>query len=179
MIPKSRIIALASAGVLVLTALLISYVRNKSVPSAYAPNVVHELGKAGSEHAHQSMLIFINGKPLDFSQSRYQVKSELVHFEDGDGVYIHKHAVGVTLPLFLETLNIKLTTNCLRLDTGLEYCSDETGTLSTYLNNKLYTKWNRYELKQDDKILIDYSKGSTPNDIKLRMNAIPDIPSDL
>src|SRR3989338_5857754 len=133
----------------------------------------------GSEHSHASFLIVINGKNLDFSDSTYSERGEYAHLHDRNGFYIHKHAEGVSLSFFLNTLGIKLTSECLALDTGVEYCTSQDNKLLSYVNRKLFTdNPDYYELQDGDKILIDYGTSSAFQ-IGLELNSIPDLTPDL
>ncbi|MEK7535936.1 MAG: protein-disulfide isomerase [Patescibacteria group bacterium] len=175
----SRKAAIAIALVVIVGALILRYQNKPNEEIHVANNAKGSIpGLAGSEHSHMSILVMINGEPVDFSQARYQLQSDLVHFEDGDGVYIHKHATGITLSYLFETLKIKLTDDCITLDSGLEYCSDGKASLKTYLNRELFVDWDKYELRDGDKILIDYGT-STEFDIALLLNSVPDLSSDL
>ena len=175
---RLRLLALVLATILILAALLFRVSRTRTEPSQYNTPEFPVIGKEGSEHTHMSILLFINDEAIDFSQTQYQLQSPLVHFEDGDGVIVHKHATGITLPYLFETLDMRLTGDCISLSEGRTYCNEGSKRLRTYLNRKEYVDWDRYELRWGDKILIDY--GSTSDiDIGLRLNSVPDVPDDL
>lgn len=137
-----------------------------------------QIGPPGSDHAHISLVISIDDSLVDLSQPRYMLKNRLVHFENNDGITVHKHATGVTVPYFLNTLGIRIDKNCLTLDTGESYCSDTSKKLRVLLNGKqinildLYA----YEMKDRDRILIDYSDDNDA-DLQLKFNAVPQIPN--
>jgi hypothetical protein len=113
-------------------------------------------GALGSTHEHASFRLFINNEVIDFSQPKYQVKSQYVHFENGDGNTIHKHATGVDIGFLFETLGIKLTSDCIILDTGIDYCNDGINTLKFFVNGVRNDMYNTYVLNDGDKILLSY-----------------------
>ncbi|HEY4505934.1 MAG TPA: protein-disulfide isomerase [Candidatus Paceibacterota bacterium] len=136
------------------------------------------IGKAGSEHSHSSMLVFIRGELFDFSKPEYQLKSPLVHFEDDDGTTVHKHATGITLPYLFETLGMKLTLDCLEMP-GRSYCTQGNEALKIFVNQVPFnSKIVGYELRPGDKILINYGSDSD-FDLKLKLNSVPNLPNDL
>jgi len=91
------------------------------------------IGPVGSTHTHMNVSVIINGLPIDFSQPKYQLQAQHVHFEDGDGRTMHKHATGVTFKHMLDSLGIKADDLCIKVD-GTEYCEGNGKTLKYYLN---------------------------------------------
>jgi len=138
------------------------------------------LGELDSAHEHMTMLVFIDGARIDLEQNRYMLKDEYAHFEDDNGVVIHKHATGVTLPYFLSTLNIELTQNCITLDTGRQYCNSplDDKILRVIINGKDVDDINTYELHHKDKILINYGDDSE-TELQLKFNNISNVPAEL
>ena len=174
---KALIIALVIVGV----AFGLKTYNQTEAPQIFRSKTAPSLGVPGSEHSHMSIMVVLDGQPLNFYQSKYIEKDDRAHFhvEDIGGYFIHKHARGVTLPFFLSTLEIKLTADCLTLDTGEQYCSDDANKLAIYVNRKPYRgNLDFYELQDGDKILIDYGT-YTPIELMLEANGIPDIPADL
>jgi hypothetical protein len=97
---------------------------------------------------------------------------------DLDGRFIHKHADGVTLVYFLNTLGIRLTSDCLEID-GKSYCSGTDGKLTTLVNKTpLLGPLGNYEIMDYDKILIDFSN-SSDFELQIMANAVPDLTEDL
>ena len=70
------------------------------------------IGLVGSIHEHAVILIFLDGNLLDLSKPEYMLRSEPVHVENLDGAIIHKHATGITVGHFLQTLGISFDKNC-------------------------------------------------------------------
>lgn len=48
--------------------------------------IVRQPSVADQGHAHATMMVFVNGKLLNFSNARYQNKDLLMHFENGEGL---------------------------------------------------------------------------------------------
>lgn len=138
-----------------------------------------EVGEPGSTHAHMSFVMLIDDQLYNFSRDKYYEKSEYVHFHEGNGVVIHKHATGVSIPYFLETLGIQFDDNCIILDEGEEYCNDEDKEWVMIVNGLVIDDPLRYELRHGDRILLDYSDD---NKLDVRVKAqstVPDVPPSL
>ncbi len=133
------------------------------------------IGAVGSTHIHQDWKMYINGNSVDFSVSKYQKPhiNQQVHLEGGDGDVIHVHATGITTGLFLKSIGIKFDKNCLVMDTGEQYCSSGDKTLKFYVNGKPNDEWEKYVLRNLDKILISYGNESE-NAIKQQLASITD-----
>jgi hypothetical protein len=135
------------------------------------------LGAEGSEHSHASFLLFIRDDAIDFNQSKYMLRDKLAHFENADGITLHKHATGVTAPYFLSTLGIRLTSGCITLEDNTAHCNEGDQTVSIIVNNAEISDFDSYEVQDGDKILINYG---ADDDIRLRLKAnhIPDMPEE-
>lgn len=99
-------------------------------------------GVLGSQHIHADFKIFINGKPINFADNNYYMKSSFIHVdnqqnkEDASGV-LHMHATGVPLSMFFDSLEIKLP-----------------NTIKLYVNGKLNPEGLGYVFKDLDKLLL-------------------------
>lgn len=145
------------------------------------PRIIPELGKAGSTHAHISMLMFIGGTAVNFCEQRFMLKSQFVHFEDNNCRVIHKHATGVTLPIFFKTIGVELSETCLTLPFGTEkHCSNDTKHLSVIVNGKEVPipDLTYYELRNNDHILINYG-AEEGGMLRFKYNQVPAIPPDI
>src|SRR3989338_6424050 len=98
-------------------------------------NETSSFGPLGSTHKHADVKIYVSGDAISLSQQKYQLKSDLVHFENFDGDVVHVHTTGMNLGYMLKTLGMKLDENCLKLDTGKEYCSSENSELKAYVKS--------------------------------------------
>ncbi|HED38762.1 MAG TPA: hypothetical protein ENI76_11050 [Ignavibacteria bacterium] len=170
----SIIIALALVGG---TLFFIS--SNKSEPKNIVERKqIMEIGEYDSAHKHLSILAFIAGAPINFSQDKYMLKDPLVHFEESDGSIIHVHTTGVTLPFFFDTLGIDMQNKCIILDTGLQYCNTESNTLRTIINGVEIIDIESYELKHGDIVLVNYGNDDSTQ-LKFKFNAVSYIPLEL
>ncbi|MBI2102160.1 hypothetical protein HYT53_06130 [Candidatus Woesearchaeota archaeon] len=113
------------------------------------------IGNLRSTHKHADVKVYINGNSIDFSQRKYQLASRFIHFEEGIGDVVHVHATGLTIGHLLKSLKGSLNNNCLVLD-GNNYCSDNSGKLRFYVNNKPNSDFGSYVFKDLDKMLISY-----------------------
>ncbi len=107
-------------------------------------------------HQHAAILVKIFSDTMEFSNPAFQIKSSWIHFEGRDGTTIHKHATGVSLGYFFETLNIGLDDQCYRFTDGREYCSNEDYKLKFFINREQVSDIREYEIMDDDRILILY-----------------------
>ncbi|MBL7056378.1 hypothetical protein ISS07_05680 [Candidatus Woesearchaeota archaeon] len=94
------------------------------------------LGAVGSTHGHVDIKVYVLGKPIDFSVSKFQVRHPATHFENGDGEVLHTHATGLTLGYFFFSHGMSIDDNCLKLDNGNQYCSDGNAKLRVYVQNQ-------------------------------------------
>ena len=175
---RRKATSLAIALGIILIGVAIRWYRNLDPIPGYSNKGEIVLREPGTEHSHSSMLLFIDGIAFDFSQPQFQLQSDHVHFEDGDGIAVHKHAEGVTLPLLFRSLGMELSSDCLTMADKTRYCTEGKKVLTQYLNRKQFVDWDNYELQWNDKILIDYGETSEM-DLALRLNAVPDLPEDL
>jgi len=122
------------------------------------------LGAPGSTHEHADFKVYLLGEPVDFSQDKYQLRSEYIHVENGNGDMLHKHATGATLGLFFRSLGMTFTKECFTLDTGERYCNDGQNSLKMLVNGQVNTSFHKYEPRQGDRILISYGP-ETPDQL--------------
>ncbi len=118
-----------------------------------------EFGELGSEHAHAQIFVIISGYTVDFSGPQYQLTSEYMHFENNEGSLIHRHATGVTLGFFFETMGIQLSKDCFSDDDD-SYCTNSEHTLEFYVNAGKLDKLDSYIVPQGDRIVISYGNDS-------------------
>ncbi len=130
------------------------------------------LGDPGSEHTHASVIFFVEGEQINFAEQKYMLRDRRMHFENSDGVTIHKHATGVNLPVFFASLDIRINQDCFMLDIAKEYCADGENKLTFMVNGRKSEDVYR-EFQDGDKILINYGSDS-PDDLQKKSNAIPD-----
>lgn len=115
-----------------------------------------KIGPVGSAHEHADFMVFINGEEINFALPQYMVKVGEVHIEDMNGVTIHKHATGVTIGYFLNTLGFKFNDKCFITDKKEKFCNEEGKTLKFYVNGIENYEYGNYEIRNNDKYLISY-----------------------
>jgi hypothetical protein len=115
-------------------------------------------GPLGSAHEHAAFLVKVNGQNIDFSQPKYQVQSDYIHVENGDGTTLHRHATNVTFVDFLKSvkMDIDKKNNCLAFTNGTEYCDDENNKLRTFINGNSNGSISDYVLNNNDRLLVIY-----------------------
>jgi len=123
-------------------------------------------GPLGSAHEHAAFLVKVNGQNIDFSQSKYQVQSDYIHVENGDGTTLHRHATNVTFADFLKSIKMDIDekNNCLVFTNGTEYCSDNNNKLRTFINGNSTKSISDYVLNNNDRLLVMYGN-ETDEDI--------------
>ncbi len=120
-------------------------------------------GALGSAHTHAAFLVKVNGENIDFSQPQYQVVSDYIHVENGDGTTLHRHATNVTFADFLKSVKMDLDeeNNCLVFtNDDTQYCNNDND------NNQLRTLVNgnptstesisNYVINDNDRLLVMY-----------------------
>jgi len=115
-------------------------------------------GPLGSAHEHAAFLVKVNGQNIDFSKPQYQVQSDYIHVENGDGTTLHRHATNVTFVDFLKSvkMDIDKKNNCLAFTNGTEYCDDDNNNkLRTFINGNSESI-SDYVLNNNDRLLVIY-----------------------
>ncbi len=146
-----------------------------------APHVLPILGKAGSTHAHASLLIFIGEKAINFCEPRFMLRSPFVHFEDNNCQVVHKHATGVTLPVFFKTIGVELTSACIALPFNNEHhCNNGKDHLRVMINTKEVPidELTYYELQNNDHILVNFGPEEGAF-LRFKYNEVPVIPTNI
>ena len=125
----------------------------------YSPNLPPSgFGALGSAHTHAAFLVKVNGENIDFSQPKYQVQSDYIHVENGDGTTLHRHATNVTFAEFLKSIKMDLdeTNNCLVFTNGTQYCNNENNHLRTFVNGNSTEPISDYVINDNDRLLVIY-----------------------
>ena len=117
-------------------------------------------GPLGSAHEHAAFLVKVNGQNIDFSQPKYQVQSDYIHVENGDGTTLHRHSTNVTFADFLKSINMDIDrkNNCLVFTNGTKYCDndDDDNKLRIFINGNSTNSISDYILKNNDSLLVMY-----------------------
>ena len=99
--------------------------------------------------------------------------SNFAHLHDMNGNVIHKHAEGVTLGFFFETLVMKSNSTCLVLDDQTSYCNEGDKVLKMYVNGKHDDEFESYDIQDEDKILLSYGD-ETEEEIQQQIASLSD-----
>lgn len=145
------------------------------------PHTAIEIGKAGSAHAHISMLIFVGGTVVNFCEQRFMLRSQFVHFEDNNCTVIHKHATGVTLPVFFKTIGVELSETCMKLPLpDGQHCNDSVNHLRVVVNGAEVSipDLSYYELRNNDHVLVNYGP-EEGGMLRFKYNQVPPVPLDI
>ena len=137
-------------------------------------------GPLGSEHVHAAFVVKLDGTPIDFSQPKYQVKSQLIHVENNDGTTLHRHATNVPFGEFLRSVKMDINkSGCFKSDDGNQYCNNGDKRLRTFVNgNEMNPSSIRdyvISSNDNDRILVIYGNENDAQ-IKQELDALEKIP---
>ena len=164
--------SLMAAGILALIALVVGYAGFVFVTmDSNVPGAPPGAGKLGDEHDHASILVRIFGDKFDFSVPTYQIKSSWIHFEESDGITIHRHSSGVTLGYLFDTINIGIDNKCYIFPDGRQFCTNEDYSLKYYINHQRVNDVYDYVFEDGDRILITYGS-ETPEQIEMQLREL-------
>lgn len=112
-------------------------------------------------HVHSDFLLYINDQQIDLTADRYQslpgaVKHKNIHLHDNEDHVVHRHADGIPLAEFLDSIGITLTDDCLTIDDGTEYCASDDTELALYVNGQRWPELTEYENQEEDQLLLYY-----------------------
>ncbi len=144
------------------------------------PTELPVIGKVGSDHAHASLLIMVDDRILNFCSPEYMLKSQYVHFEDNNCAVVHRHAKGVTIPTFLKTIGVGITSDCLSVPNDKTYCDNGASRLHAVVNGKEMSMalLPYYVFRNNDHVLISYGK-ETGDMLLFKYNQVPQIPLEV
>jgi hypothetical protein len=120
------------------------------------------VGEYGSDHVHAAIVVFVDGKQLNFGLPQFQLSSRYTHFENHNPYLIHNHATNVPLEMLFASFGMKITSDCIVLNqidstdikTG-RFCTGENQSLILYVNGEQYhSDISQYVLEDNDRILI-------------------------
>lgn len=119
-----------------------------------AGEVEQEPTSYGERHFHGTITVEVDGEPIDFSQQKYQLQADAVHFEGGDGQKWHSHAEEVTIEYFMATLGIEVGQDTfIHEEAGTEVTPQDDDSVSVLVNGEEVDP-STYELQPDDEIHI-------------------------
>jgi hypothetical protein len=146
-----KTVILPIIAVLVIIAGISIYFYSQNLPPS-------SFGALGSAHQHAAFLVKVNGENIDFSQPQYQVVSDFIHVENGDGTTLHRHATNVTFADFLESVKMDIDeeNNCLIFTNGTQYCNNNDNQLRTFVNGNSAESISDYVINDSDRLLVIY-----------------------
>ncbi len=173
---KSHIYLFAWGFALLATVSALAY-KFYYVPYVADTRVIPTLGIPGSTHAHVSLVMIAGDVPVNFCQPKYMLASQLAHFEENNCTIVHKHATGVTLQTFLESIEVNLSEHCFSTRDQTRRCNDKKNTLRAVLNGKEIPipDFTFYELRNNDHILINFGP-EVGIELRFKYNNVPSIP---
>jgi hypothetical protein len=138
------------AALVIISGISIYFYSQKLPPSSF--------GALGSAHQHAAFLVKVNGENIDYSQPQYQVVSDFIHVENGDGTTLHRHATNVTFADFLESVKMDIDeeNNCLIFTNGTQYCNNNDNQLRTFVNGNSAESISDYVINDSDRLLVIY-----------------------
>ena len=135
-------------------------------------------GILGSQHIHADFKVFVDGKPFNFADAKYYMKSSFIHLDDSQnkedalGV-LHIHATGVPLWVFFKSIGMNFDKNCITLENNEKFCNDENKKLKFFVNGKESNEFENYMFNNLDKLLISYGN-ENQEQIKNQLGSITD-----
>ncbi|MEE9282753.1 MAG: hypothetical protein V3U49_01605 [Nitrososphaerales archaeon] len=90
------------------------------------------------------------------SLEEFQLRSNQVHLEGGDGDVIHLHAINLNLGFFIQTLGMRLTSTSISIQGGQVYENGAGRELQVFVNGVSINNPTNYIVQPLDKILIVY-----------------------
>lgn len=138
-------------------------------------------------HGHADLLVQVNGRIVDFSAAKYQSTKDKeldpsVHLHSGNGRMIHMHEADVTLEQLMTSLGMQLTNDCLTLDDGTAYCTDETNVLKLLVHRaadqsdqfSVQERPAEHVLQDLDRIVLLYERTDDADSINTAVRAVGD-----
>ncbi len=137
------------------------------------------------DHTHADFAIFIEGKKVDLSATKYMSGSSKdkthsgalhpdLHLHDGNGNVIHKHHDGLSLSMFFRSIGITMIKgeNCVKIEKK-EYCSLGPKRWKMFLNGKQVAFDPSYVFSDLDKILLSYGN-ETEEALRKQLESLSD-----
>lgn len=118
-------------------------------------------------HVHSDFLFYANSERIRFEDDRYQSALNQIlhadmHFHDNNDKVIHRHADGLTLGEFFDSLGVTLTKDCITLDTGTAYCNDEENVFQVFVNGERIENPASYINQEEDRMLFYFGPADAP-----------------
>ena len=135
-----------------------------------------KIGILGSQHGHANFKVYIDGKPLDFADNKYYMKSSFLHLDDNPNKeeassVLHMHATGVPLWIFFKSIGMDFNNDCITLENKQKFCNNGDKKLKFFVNGRENNEFGNYAFKDSDKILISYGN-ENQEQIQNQLNSI-------
>jgi hypothetical protein len=135
-----------------------------------------EIGPLGSTHIHAELAVYINGAQLRFNENKYfegELHERYTHLHAPHDTLVHVHATRVTIGRFMNGIDVPFNATCITDKNGERLCNDGANTLKFYVNGEENPAFDKYVIKDKDKILISYGNYSEEQ-IKEQIDSITD-----
>lgn len=143
--------------VVLLSALALTKSQNKQAP---LPNQQTQTSPTPVQNQKvdltASFTIVTGSITRNFSAKMYHNLSPDVYIESPDPSVVHVKKKGITWDNFFKTLPMQLTKDCLTTGNKETFCTGENGTLRFYLNSNEDKDLLDKEVKENDKVLIQF-----------------------
>lgn len=143
--------------------------------AAVAAAFAYQALTPAAEHEHAVFAVFLDGQKIDFSQSKYQVQSQLIHVENNEGTTIHRHLEGVTFGDFLDSVGMGIQDDCFVRDDGAQFCEDGNKQLRFYVNGEEVNSISDYVIQEEDRLLVIYGN-QTEEEIQQELQLLENTP---
>src|SRR3989344_1099656 len=133
-------------------------------PAPLSDQEVHEFEAA--------FAIFTNGTFRVFTGSMYHNQSDKVFIESSNPNIVHIKGSDVTWDDFFKTLPFSVSRECLTTGTGQTFCTNETQTLSFYINGEQDSDALSRRITSGDRLLVSFGSESE-TEIREQIQRIP------
>lgn len=154
---------LAAVGILLLGGAFYLYAYGENIRTYFMPQDVQE-----AVHVHADFSFYILDERVNLTDPQFQSTAEnakhpRIHFHDGVDTMIHRHAEGITLGEFFDSLGMTLSDSCVTLADDRMYCSDNSNQLTLFVNGEAVTEPAQYIVQEEDRLLLYYGDPQSPN----------------
>lgn len=133
------------------------------------------IGPVNSQHIHADFAIYINGTELNFNDNKYfvgELHGKYSHLHAPHATLLHVHATRVSIGIFMNSIKQPFNNTCITDQAGEDFCNDNENTIKFYVNGEPNYEFDKYIVKDKDKILISYGNES---DLKEQLASITNL----
>lgn len=132
-----------------------------------------KIGPLEGKQVFADFAIFINNHEYKLNQSRFLDRNPYIFISAPYYSLLQVRAENVPLKFFFQSINWKISRDCLELHNNEKYCTNETHSLKFYVNRKKMDDISYYVVQDLDKILISFGN-ETEEEIQKQLNSISD-----